>query len=310
MYDSRNTRVSMVRTMEINNFILFLKCFDGIGDAAIRKLINNHCLDNLDIKSVEDVICWFRKNSGCFSSRFDIKTVNEDSILAAKTKRMGIIARLTEGNANFITYFDKDYPETFKNMKDFPVVMFYKGDLKLLNSNKICSIIGTRTPSLKTQEFGKNITDQMVQKGYVILSGLASGCDTIAHKSCINAGGKTVAIMGTGIDVVFPKENKELAENILKTGGLLITEELPGTKGASYTFVNRDRLQAACAESVIVLASSADGGSMHAAKAAITKYNKCLMVVDPSCINQEESTGNLELINKYGAKSISSIQDL
>lgn len=296
--------------MDIKNFILFLKCFDGVGDASVRKLIDNHCLDNLDIQSVDDIISWFTKNIGYLSPRFDIRTVNKETILSAKNKRHAALSKLEEFNASFITCFDKGYPDVFKKMKDYPIVLFYKGDLTLLTNEKICSIIGTRKPSPKTQEIGKVLTDQMVQKGYVILSGLASGCDTIAHKSCINAGGKTVAIMGTGIDIVFPKENTELAEEIVGTGGLLITEELPGTKGASYTFVNRDRLQAACAESVIVLASSADGGSMHAAKAAITKYNKCLMVVDPSCINQEESTGNLELINKYGAKSISSIQDL
>ena len=296
--------------MEINNFILFLKCFDGIGDAAIRKLINNHCLDNLDIKSVEEVINWICKNSGYFSSRFDVKTVNKDTILAAKTKRKAIIARLKEVNASYVTYFDRDYPETFRNMKDFPVVLFYKGDITLLSNKKVCSIIGTREPSVKTQDFGKSITDSMVQKGYVIVSGLALGCDTIAHNSCIDAGGKTVAIMGTGIDIVFPKGNTSLAERIINTGGLLITEELPGVKGASYSFVNRDRLQAACSEIVIVLATSVEGGTMHAAKATKDKYNKILKVVASSCIPDADTTGNLELINKYGAISINSVDDL
>lgn len=296
--------------METKNFILFLKCFEGIGDAAIRKLINNHCLDNLNIQSVDDIISWICKNSGCFSSRFDVKAVNKDMILAAKSKRVSIMSRLTEVNANFITCMDKGYPEVFKDMKDFPVVLFYKGDLTLLSSNKNCSIIGTRNPSAKTQEFGKIITNNMVQKGYVITSGLAAGCDTIAHSSCINAGGKTIAIMGTGIDMVSPKGNTALAEEIIKTGGLLITEEIPGVEAASYSLVNRDRLEAACAEMVIVLATSVGGGTMHAAKAAKDKYNKILKVIEPSCIPDADTTGNLELINKYGAIGINSIADL
>lgn len=296
--------------MEIRTFVLFLKCLDGIGDATIRKLINNHCFDNLDIQSVDDVINWICKNSGCFSSKFDAKTVNKDMISAAKTKRLSIISRLTDVNANFITFFDKDYPEVFKNMKDFPVVLFYKGDLTLLSNDKICSIVGTRKPSSKTQEFGKIITNKMVQKGYVVASGLAAGCDTIAHNSCINAGGKTVAIMGTGIDIIFPRNNTALAEKIIETGGLLITEEMPGISAASYSLVNRDRLEAACAETVIVLATSLGGGTMHAAKAAKDKYNKILKVIEPSCIPDADATGNLELINKYGAIGISSVTDL
>jgi DNA processing protein len=296
--------------MDIKNFILFLKCFDGVGDAAIRKIINNHCLDDLDIQSVDDIISWFNTNAGYFSSRFDLKTVNKDTILLAKTKRQSTISKLAGVNADFITCLDENYPETFRNMKDFPVVLFYKGDITLLSNKKVCSIIGTREPSAKTQEFGKNITNSMVQKGYVIVSGLAQGCDTIAHSSCIEAGGKTVAIMGTGIDIVFPKENTSLAERIINTGGLLITEELPGVKGASYSFVNRDRLQAASAEIVIVLATSADGGTMHAAKATKDKYNKLLKVVAPACIPDADSTGNSELINQYGAISITSVEDL
>ena len=300
----------MVIAMETKKFILFLKCVEGIGDAAIRKLINNHCLDNLDIKSVDDVISWIYKNADYFSSRFNVKVVNKDMILAAKAKRVSIISRLTEVNANYITCLDKDYPEVFRNMKDFPVVLFYKGDLTLLSNNKVCSIIGTRNPSPKTQEFGKIITDKMVQKGYVITSGLAAGCDTIAHSSCINAGGKTIAIMGTGIDIVSPKSNAALAEKIIKTGGLLITEEIPGVEAASYSLVNRDRLEAACAEMVIVLATSVGGGTMHAAKATKDKYNKILKVVAPSCIPDADATGNSDLINNYGAISINSVDDL
>ena len=296
--------------MDIKNFILFLKCFDGVGDASIRKLIHNHCLDNLEMQSVDDIISWFSKNSGFFSAKFDAKAVNKDSILAAKTKRQAISSKLADIKADFITCFDKQYPETFKNMKDYPVVLFYKGDITLLSNKKICSIIGTRKPSLKTQEIGKIITDKMVQNGYIIASGLAAGCDTIAHNSCIEASGKTVAIMGTGIDIVFPKDNTALAARIIETGGVLITEEIPGTKGASYTFVNRDRLQAACAETVIVLATTADGGTMHAAKAAKNKYNKILKVVAPNCVNDADVSGNLELINKYGAIGIRTMIDL
>ena len=180
----------------------------------------------------------------------------------------------------------------------------------MLDSDKTCAIIGTREPSEETIELGNKIGYTMAKKGYVVISGLALGCDTIGHTSCLEAEGKTVAILGTGIDVVYPKENKDLAERILKNKGLLITEELVGFKGASYSFVTRDRLQASSSDVVIALETSSTGGTMHASRDAVKKYNKSLYVLSPEVLPYGDTSGNKELLFYYGARSISQLSDL
>lgn len=299
--------------MELNLFILFLKCFDGIGDASIRKMINNNCFNNLKIESTEDVINWLKKNRIYFSKKFDSTNINVEMIKKVKDKRLAITSKLKEIGANFISYFDERYPQRFKEMintNDYPVLLFYKGDISLLDSEKTCAIIGTREPSNKTIDFGNEIAYEMTKKGYVVVSGLALGCDTIGHKSCLKAGGKTVAILGTGIDVVYPKENKELAKEILESNGLLVTEEIVGFKGASYSFVNRDRLQASASDVVIALETSSTGGTMHASRDAVKKYNKILYVLSPEVLPDGDTSGNKELINYFGARTIKELKDL
>lgn len=296
--------------MILNKFILFLKCFNGIGDASIRKLINNNCIKDVNFKNSKDIINWFRNNSNYFSKKVDVSAINVDKIEEARNKRHEIENELAQINASYITYFDANYPKQFKNMQDYPVILFYKGNIKLLNENKICAIIGTREPSLKTIEYGKKIGAFMTKLGYVIVSGLALGCDTIGHQSSLDNQGKTIAIMGTGIDYIYPSANIELANNIVLNDGLLITEELPGFKGASYSFVQRDRLQAALANIVIALETGSTGGTMYASRAATEKYNKTLAVLDPEIIPNGNISGNVELINYYKANTIKQISDI
>lgn len=299
--------------MDLNLFILFLKCFDGIGDASIRKMINNNCFNDLKLESTNDVVNWLKKHRTYFSKKFDLSSIDEEMVKQAKDKRLSIISKLKENEANFISYYDEKYPRRFKEMintNDYPVLLFYKGDITLLDSEKTCAIIGTREPSIEAINLGKQIGYEMTKKGYVIISGLALGCDTIGHTSCLNAQGKTIAILGTGIDVIYPKGNKVLADEILAAEGLLVTEEMVGFKGASYSFVTRDRLQASSSDIVIALETSRNGGTMHAAKAAAQKYFKDLYVLDFSVLPNGDCSGNKELISYYGAKPIKSILDL
>ena len=289
--------------MDIKNFMLFLQCFNGVGEKAITNLIRKHAFDGIELKSPEDIVEWFNKNADCFAKKV---LVNNETILAAKAKRKLIISRLSNSNADFITCFDKEYPRRLRQIEDYPPIIFYKGDLSLMNFDKICAVIGTRKPSQDAVDLGRKLTKKMVQNGYLILSGLAQGCDTLGHVTCLESGGKTIAIMGTTIDTVFPKENTELANKIIQTGGLLLSVT---TENNKWAFVRRDLLQTACSDIGIALETSSSGGTMHAAKAT-AKYNKQLIVIDPAVLSNCDMSGNELLIKEYAARAISSEEQL
>lgn len=296
--------------MNFNKFILFLKNIDGVGDTAIRKLIINNCFNGFEPKTMNDILVWLKSNISCFTKKKIIEELTIETLKIANEKRTLIVSKCKELNVNYVSYFDDDYPSSFKNIEDFPVILFYKGDISLLNNKKICSIIGTRNPSDNAKKIGIEVSMKMTQKGYVVVSGLAEGCDTLGHRGCLDANGKTVAIVGTGLDTVFPKSNADLQQEILDKGGLVISEYPIGFKGASFAFVQRDRLQAACAECVIVIQTAINGGTMHASKACVEKYNKKLFVVSPSLLMDGDASGNQYLIDNYGANVIKDIEEL
>lgn len=294
-----------------NKLLLLLQNVKGIGDATIRKLIvNGKFKETLDVQMTYNaILAWIKKNEACFPKKANINALTIEDLKIANIKRKEIEESSEKLGIKIISYFDENYPKRFKDMAfskdcDFPVLLYYLGDIKLLSSEKTCAIIGTREVSPKAKEYGMKIAKKMVDDGYVVISGLAEGCDTIGHRGCMEAGGKTVAIVGTPLNTVFPKVNKTLQDEIIKKGGLVISEYPIGFKGGAFAFVQRDRLQTSGSDVVIALQTSIDGGTMHASKAT-HKYNKKLMTIDPSLIDDGNVTGNSELINFWGAFPIS-----
>ncbi len=162
--------------------------------------------------------------------------------------------------SNYITIIDKEYPKCLKINFKPPFVLFYYGDISLLNNsdNKV-SIIGTRNCS----SYGVNMTEKItseVAKEYPIVSGLARGIDSIAHKSAIFSGGKTIAVLGSGIDYCYPKENKVLYDEI-KNNHLLISEYPSMTEPRKENFPFRNRIIAALAKTIVVVEASYKSGT-------------------------------------------------
>ena len=301
--------------MLIDRFILFLQNIDGIGDGSIRKLIVGNCFKNFNPKTLEDILKFIKSHKNYFSRKNIIDNLTLDDIKIANEKRKELEKKNEESGIKYISFFSEKYPYRFKKMTetkacDFPVIIYYKGDIGLLNTKNTCAIIGTRKPSLKALNVGFEISKKMTENGYVIISDLAEGCDTIAHKSCLDAGGKTIAIVGTGLDTVFPKSNKSLLDEILKKNGLVISEYPIGFKGASFSFAQRDRLQAACSDIVIPIQTSINGGTMHASRLCINEYGNKLLVINPSLVDDGDNEGNAYLINEFFARSIDNLNDI
>ncbi len=181
---------------------------------------------------------------------------------------------LNEKNLNIISVFDENFPiidATLKNSEK-PFFFAYKGDINLLkNTNKNVAVIGVLTPSNETIQREQKVVNCLIEKKYNVLSGLAKGCDTVAHRECIKNNAKTIAFLPSTIDNIFPKENIGLANEILSVGGLVISEYVNEPKNKHsriQRFIARDRLQALYSKAVVLIASyrkgEGDSGSRHA----------------------------------------------
>ena len=190
---------------------------------------------------------------------------------------------------------DEIFPASFRAIgKDCPESIYALGNLELLKSEHMVAIIGsrkaTRTGNSKAYELGLNYA----KKGYVVVSGLALGCDAAAHRGCMAAGGGTIAIVATGLDRVHPHENIPLQEEILKKGGLILSEQPLGVKANPARLVARNRLQAALSEEVVVAECPVHSGTMHTVRYA-QKYGKTIKAAILP-YEKEENSGNKYII--------------
>lgn len=175
---------------------------------------------------------------------------------------------------SLVCSFDDEFPKSPTNLKvsEKPFLFAFKGDIKLLeNITKNVAIVGVLTPTPDIIERERKIVECLVQKNFCIISGLAKGCDTVAHENCLIYGGKTIAILPSTIENIYPKKNAELAEKIVQNGGLVIAEYVtePANRFECVKrFIERDRLQAMFVEKIILIASyvqgQGDSGSRHA----------------------------------------------
>ncbi|KNY27968.1 DNA-processing protein DprA [Pseudobacteroides cellulosolvens] len=186
-----------------------------------------------------------------------------------------------------------ELPLSLRLIDESPVLLFVKGIKDLLYSDSCEAVVGTRNPSIEGEEKAKEVTEILVDRGKVIVSGLALGVDTIAHKTCLGRNGHTIAILPSPIDRIYPGINTGLAESITY-GGCLVSEYMPGVHVQKYFFIQRDRLQAALSSSVYVIETGMKDGTMHTANYAI-KYAKELYCCIYSSQNQSNE-GNYELL--------------
>ena len=210
-------------------------------------------------------------------------------------------------NINTISVFNKSFPNNFKSIEDFPVIIYYKGNKDLLYNINNLAIIGTREPTTHGINATMRLTEIAVSKNYTIESGLAKGCDTCAHQATLDNNGYTVAVMPGGLDSIYPKSNTDLAQRILENGGCLVSEYNVGTKPFPGHYVERDRLQTALSRGIIVIETRLDGGSMHAINhgletdRVIGAYNNLAYYTGEKLDNIQ---GNLDLINRKKAISL------
>ena len=267
------------------------------------------------------------RRSGLFKTRARFWEQTEQSDIFASLEQDEFVLEMANKiepeicGADFATgvvsYADEDFPcipVAVKNKGERPYLFLYRGNISLLERpNNNVAVIGVTNPSDRIIQREQEIVRNLVNHGVVIVSGLATGCDTVAHDACLAAGGKTIAWLPSTLQKIFPKENQDLADRIVAGGGLLITEysqEAESRSEAINRFIERDRLQAMFSKSVILIASyrqkEGDSGSRHAMEAAkkygIARYvmfNSLLDANDPQFgLNQDILTKSNQITTK------------
>lgn len=222
----------------------------------------------------------------------------------------------SDSDEGVICAFDNEFPVINQNVKnsDRPFLLFYKGDVTLLNDlNKNVAVIGLIDPTEEIEKREVEVVKRLVNTDLIIISGLAKGCDAIAHKVCVDTGNKTIAILPTQINKISPAVNRNLAKEIVDKGGLLLTEyykESTMKQEAIGRYIERDRLQAMFSKAVVLIASyrkgEGDSGSRHAMEAAKTYgIERYAMFNEATDIDDKQFGLNKDLTNsKYNCVKI------
>lgn len=203
----------------------------------------------------------------------------------------------TVKNPNFWTPADSGYPRLLLEIPSFPPVLYYRGIVETLENQGITpmvAIVGTRTPTEYGRRWTRKITMTLARRGFTIVSGMAAGIDTEAHRSCLEVRGRTMAVLGTGVDIVYPKENRQLCERVMNQG-LLISEYPAGTKPNPRHFPQRNRIIAGLSRATFVMEAPQKSGALITAHVA-NEFCRDVYVL-PGRLDDENSQGCLKLIN-------------
>ena len=207
--------------------------------------------------------------------------------------------------SQILTYASADYPSQLKQIADPPLVLYVRGNVKLLSQPGV-AVVGTRRPSAYGSQVAVRLARELAERQLVVTSGLARGIDSSAHRGALEARGKTVAVLGSGIDVIYPRENKKLAEEIV-SAGTLASEFPPGTSPAPENFPIRNRIISGLSLGVVVVEAAEYSGSLITARLALEQDREVFAV--PGNITSAQSFGPNHLI-KQGAKLVDGWRDV
>lgn len=215
-----------------------------------------------------------------------------------------LLGDLDKRGIKFMTINDPEYPELLKEIYDPPAIIYYLGEIEKDSLN--VGLVGSRKPTDYGQEVTHEFAYQLARNGITIVSGMAIGVDTIAHEAALEAGGKTIAVLGCGLDHLYPSRNVALAKNIIKSGAI-ITEFPLGTPPLRHNFPIRNRIISGLSRGVLVTEAAESSGSLITASSALEQNRDVYAVPGP--IFNLNSRGPNNLL-KMGAKAVTSSQDI
>ncbi len=266
---------------DLNDFVFLytLLKIKGIGKKKICKYV---CDNNRDLDSCKIRLKTFLKEDELSVFVNKINKTRDDEKLC-RLKRIGII-----------TMFNSCYPRELLSGKDPCIYLFYQGNINLLGKKGI-AVIGTRNPDNDYLERSDSVIKSIVENDYVVISGLALGCDAYAQSKCLDYGGKTIAVLPCPIDDIYPWQNKYLAKRIVDNNSLLISEYEPNAPISKYVFPERDRIQSMLSSRVFVIQASDNSGTMICVNRSLEDGKKvfCLKGNEISKINNYIDENNI-----------------
>jgi DNA processing protein len=276
---------------------LALSLTPGLGPTKARKLVEH-------FGSIEAV---FRASLTELEGAA-IHAVSAQSLATGKSAELAReeIAQAAGAGVTLLSMEDALYPRRLKEIYDPPLVLYVRGDVEVLTKPGL-AMVGTRHPTPYGTGMAERLATDLAAQGLVIISGMARGVDTASHRGAIAAKGKTVAVFGTGVNVIYPKENSRLSEQILALGGALISEFSLGTFAAPQNFPIRNRILSGMSLGVLVVEAAEYSGTRITARMAL-EQNRDVFAV-PGNVTNKNSWGPNTLI-KQGAKLVATWEDV
>jgi DNA processing protein len=285
--------------------LLLLSTIPGIGPARLRALINHFedpsavakatakqisAIEGIERKTAQSIVDFFRTARLPQAQRY----VDDQ------------LKKLNKVNGRIVTLWDKKYPSNLKRIYDPPPFLFVSGEF-VESDNHSIAIVGTRTPSSYGTQIAERFAGELAKLGIPIVSGLARGIDTCAHAATIKVRGRAVAIIGSGLDVIYPPENKALAERIVEDGAV-VSEFAMGAKPDAGNFPRRNRLISGMSLGSVIVETGIEGGAMITAAIALDQNREVFAV--PSAISDKRKSGTNHLIKEGKAVLVESIDDI
>lgn len=253
-----------------------MNSINTIGGLLFRSYLTGYNLSLLHkcIRANDDDYTSEKFRKGCLcDSDFQL----ERNIVRAKELTKRYLDYCERNGIKIIAHFDKQYPRDLLIIKDFPPLLFVKGNMSSIN---LAAIVGTREPSPLAHSKTVFIVKTFAEHSHGIISGLALGIDTLAHEAALKYNLLTSAVIPTSIDNIYPKENLALANNIIEKGGAIISEQAPNFAPVANPFVLRNRIIAALSQYLVPVEMGKDSGTRHAVHYAV-KYGKKVFLIKP-----------------------------
>lgn len=276
---------------------------EGIGPQRIIALLKN--FDNpTDILETEKIsISKIEGFSETLANRILASLKNKNELQSEFETQL---EQLEKSNIKLITYWDEDYPKPLKNIYYPPIFLYLKGELKKSDEIAI-AVVGTRTPTNYGKEIAKEFASEISKSNTTVVSGMARGIDSIAHTAALDNGGRTIAVIGSGLDIIYPPENKKLFERIIENG-CVVSEFKLGTQPDAQNFPRRNRIISGLSKGVVIIETRAIGGAMQTANHALDQGREVYAV--PGNIHSKNSEGTNLLIQQGNAQLVLSAKEV
>lgn len=266
---------------------------DGLSRKMAFNIINTNPFNNFETE--EDFV------SAIMSYSFVDKEINltKDEILECYYNASIAFENLMNEHIAIISFFDKEYPIRLRYIPSPPLLLYVQGNVKVLNSKKIVSIVGTRYPSDYGLRAGYKLSKVLNSEGCTIVSGLTAGCDIVSHKGCIDRNGKTIAVLAYGFNNIYPKRNLELSNKIIENGGAIISEYDSNTAPQPSYYIECERILSGLSDAVAVVETGVQGQAVRTVNIARKQKRIISCLLHPEQHRHHAKyRGNIKLLNK------------